>query len=108
MQLTQQVNWILQNLEKTRDDDKALYYSVVWNFYKEAFIEYEPNQFAVKMSHIYQIPSFESVRRCRATIQNKEKLYLPLKPETIKKRMNHAKKISQSIVMHSQSIYDSM
>ena len=67
---------LLETDEKCRNSDKVLTYKVMRKF-TNIYIPFEDFE---------KIPSFESIRRTRAYIQNKEKKFLPTDPNVIKKR----------------------
>lgn len=67
---------LLEQDERCRNDDKWLTYCVMRKF-TNIYIPFDDFQ---------KIPSFESIRRTRANIQNKEGKFLPTDPEVIKKR----------------------
>ena len=67
---------LLEKEERCRNDDKYLTFKVMQKFTK-IYIPFED---------FSKIPAFETVKRCRAKIQNKEKRFLPTDPEVRKKR----------------------
>lgn len=67
---------ILDRDIRSRNDDKYLTYMVMRRFTK-IYIPFED---------FSKIPAFETIKRCRAKIQNKLNLYPPTEPEVIKKR----------------------
>jgi len=67
---------LLKEDVRCRNDDKWLTYRVMRHFTK-IYIPFEDFK---------KIPAFETVKRCRANIQNKYGLYLPTEPEVLKKR----------------------
>jgi len=71
---------LLETDERCRNSDKWLTYQVMRKF-TNIYIPFEDFE---------KIPSFESIRRTRAHIQNKEKLFLPTDPAVIKKRRMRA------------------
>tara|TARA_R100001530_G_C4312975_1_gene153568 strand:+ start:491 stop:787 length:297 start_codon:yes stop_codon:yes gene_type:complete len=70
------VNNLLTIDERCRNDDKWLTYRVM-RYYTPIFIPF--NDFA-------KIPAFETIKRCRAKIQNTEKRLIPTDIKTLKKR----------------------
>lgn len=72
------VETLLKNEERCRNDDKYLTFRVMQHFTK-IYIPFED---------FNKIPAFETVKRVRAKIQNKEKRYLPTNPEVILKRQS--------------------
>jgi len=66
----------LKEDERTRNDDKWLTYKVMREF-TNIFIPFEDFK---------KIPAFETIKRCRAKIQNKEHKFLPTNPEVRRKR----------------------
>jgi len=72
------VEYLLLTDERNRNDDKWLTWNVMRHF-TPIYIPFEDFE---------KIPSFESITRIRAQIQNVEKRYLPTKPEVVAKRQN--------------------
>ena len=70
------VEYLLLTDERCRNDDKWLTFRVMQHFTK-IFIPFEDFQ---------KIPAFETVKRCRAYIQNVEKRYIPTDPLIVKRR----------------------
>lgn len=71
---------LLEREERCRNDDKWLTFRVMQHFTK-IYIPFED---------FSKIPSFETVKRTRAIIQNKEGKYQPTSPEVILKRQNRS------------------
>lgn len=69
---------LLEKEERTRNDDKWLTFRVMQHFTK-IYIPFEDFE---------KIPSFETIKRCRAIIQNKEGKFQPTSPEVILKRQS--------------------
>jgi len=67
---------LLEKDERCRNSDKWLTYKVMRKF-TNIYIPFEDFE---------KMPSFESIRRTRAMIQNKEGLFLPTDKDVIKKR----------------------
>lgn len=67
---------LLENDVRCRNDDKWLTYQVMRRFTK-IYIPFEDFQ---------RIPAFETIKRVRAKIQNKEKRFLPTDPKVLVKR----------------------
>jgi hypothetical protein len=67
---------LLQEDERCRNDDKWLTFRVMQHF-TNIFIPFEDFQ---------KIPAFETIKRCRAKIQNVENLYLPTDEKVKRKR----------------------
>ena len=81
---------ILELLEKDircRNDDKWLTYKVM-RHYTNIYIPFED---------FNKLPAFETIKRCRAKIQNKEKRFLPTSEEVIKKRWQRQKEVKRFV-----------
>ena len=61
---------------RCRNDDKCLTFRVMEHFTK-IYIPFEDFK---------KIPAFETIKRCRAKIQNVDKKFLPTDPKVIKRR----------------------
>ena len=71
-----QIEWLLQNDERCRNDDKWL----TWRFmglYTKMYIKFE--DFA-------KIPAFANIQKLRQRIQNKEHRFPPTDPKVLKMR----------------------
>jgi len=77
----------LKNDERCRNDDKWLTYRVMSNFTK-IYIPFEDFK---------KIPAFETIKRCRAKIQNVDKLFLPTLEEVKKKRKQRQQDIPKAL-----------
>lgn len=71
------VRKFLQEDERCRNDDKWLTYRVMKEFSPSMYIPFED---------FVKLPAFETVKRCRAKIQNDKHLFLPTSAEVRKKR----------------------
>lgn len=76
---------LLANDERCRNDDKWLTYRVMRHF-TNIFIPFEDFK---------KIPAFETIKRCRAKIQNQEHLYLPTNLEVLRKRQYREEEIKE-------------
>jgi hypothetical protein len=74
--VTQLVEHLLKVDERCRNDDKWLTYKVM-RWYTNIYIPFED---------FNKLPAFETVKRCRAKLQNEQGLYLPTIQEVINKR----------------------
>lgn len=63
--IKEKVNWILKEYPKTRNDDKNLFIIYTCVFH-EPLLEKDG---MIKLENIYNLPSFESIRRSRQLIQ---------------------------------------
>ena len=70
---------ILEEDDRARNDDKYLIWRVMRKF----------TNFYVPFEDFDKIPSYESVRRVRAYIQNVEHKFMPTNPEVMKKRRHN-------------------
>lgn len=70
------VEQLLSMDKRCRNDDKWLTYRVM-RHYTNIYIPFEDFE---------KLPAFETIKRCRAKIQNVEKKYLPTDPKVIAKR----------------------
>lgn len=79
-------NIVLKLLEedvRCRNDDKWLTFRVMQHFTK-IYIPFEDFK---------KIPSFETIKRVRAKIQNEDKLFIPTDERVLKKRSNFRKAV---------------
>ncbi len=73
--LKDKVYFCLQNYERTRNSDKVLLCTIYWIFYRKYLIENKggglfTQAFSIPLSAIlYDLPSSESICRCRRKIQ---------------------------------------
>lgn len=67
---------LLAEDERCRNDDKWLTYRVMRHF----------TNIYINFDDFKKIPAFETIKRIRAHIQNKQRLYLPTDPSILKKR----------------------
>lgn len=74
---------LLETDERARNDDKYLTYLVMQK-YTDIYINFDDFE---------KIPAFETIKRCRALIQNKEGKFPPTSEEVIKKRKNRQQDI---------------
>jgi hypothetical protein len=79
------VEHLLETDERCRNDDKWLTYLVMRRF-TNIYIPFEDFK---------KIPAFETVKRCRAQIQNKEKRFKPTNPEILMKRQSRERTFNQ-------------
>ncbi len=70
--------------ERCRNDDKWLTY-LVMRQYTNIYIPFDDFK---------KIPAFETIKRCRAKIQNGDKLFLPTDPKVLKRRHHRQNYIS--------------
>lgn len=76
---------LLETDERCRNDDKWLTYSVMRHF-TNIYIPFE--DFA-------KIPAFETIKRCRAKIQNVDKLFIPTNPLVRAKRQQRQREVKE-------------
>ena len=85
--LKEKVIYCLEKYPETRNSDTKLTSAVWLEFYKQfLFTAPDGTCAAIKLLDLYKIPHQDSVKRIRATIQNKENKFLPSDPEVRKKR----------------------
>jgi len=72
--------------ERTRSSDKALINSVIYEYYRDKIDE----NGKISLLDLYEIPSFESITRCRRKIQEEGK-YLATKEVMIQRGWNELK-----------------
>ena len=101
------VLYCLKKYPQSRNNDEVLYYCILWDFYHDAYIEYEPGKWAIKTDALYSLPSASSVRRARQYIQNTENLFLPTDKSILKKRKQTQKYVQENI-MKGIDVYDKM
>ena len=75
-----QVERVLIENPKTRDDDKLLTVAVWQKFYLD------PGRSFVYLHEIHDLPSHDAIKRIRAKIQNVERRLVPTSPEVAKSR----------------------
>lgn len=78
--LRKQVETVMRENPKTRDDDKLLTVAVWMKYYLP------PYRTVVNLTEIMELPSQASIKRVRAKIQNVAKEYLPTTAEVAKIR----------------------
>ena len=78
---------LLKEDERCRNDDKWLTYRVMRHFTR-IFIPFEDFQ---------KIPAFETIKRCRANIQNKSHLFLPTSEKIRRRRKQREKTIPKHL-----------
>lgn len=81
------VEQFLKEDERCRNDDKWLTYKVMRCF-TNIYIPFED---------FSKMPAFESIKRCRAKIQNELKLYPPTDPEIIRKRQKRQGEVIEAL-----------
>ena len=81
------ISEILANDIRARNDDKYLTFLVMRRF-TNIYINFEDFK---------KIPAFESIKRIRAVIQNKEKLYLPTDEKVINRRWQRQQEVKQFV-----------
>lgn len=85
--IKKQVEKALKENESARNDDKYLTWLVLRNY----------TNIYIKFTDFNKLPSFETIRRMRQVIQNKEKRLIPTDPKVIKKRQQREKEIRKII-----------
>lgn len=70
---------------RCRNDDKWLTYRVMRRF-TNIFIAFDDFK---------KIPAFETIKRCRAKIQNEHKLYPPTDPKVLAKRQRRQQEVKE-------------
>jgi len=78
---------LLATEERCRNDDKWLTYQVMRKF----------TNIYIPFNDFKKLPAFETIKRCRATLQNKENLYLPTDPKVIERRQKREKEIKEIV-----------
>jgi hypothetical protein len=81
--VTELVENLLENDVRCRNDDKWLTYRVM-RYFTNIYIPFEDFK---------KIPAFETIKRCRAKIQNVEKRFPPTDPKVIIQRKVRARVI---------------
>lgn len=89
---------LLAEDERCRNDDKWLTYRVMRKF-TNIFIPFEDFE---------KIPAFETIKRCRAKIQNEMKIYQPTSPEVMRKRQRRQIEIRDLMVTQPEDLNSSM
>jgi hypothetical protein len=79
------IEHLLETDERCRNDDKYLTYKV-FRYFTNIYIPFEDFD---------KLPSFETVKRCRAKIQNVERRFLPTNPDVIARRQNRQREVKE-------------
>lgn len=87
------VRKILAEDEKARNSDKYLTYKVMKQF----------TNIAIPFEEFEKIPTFESVRRTRQILQNREHLFMPTDEDIIQKRKSRQKEFKEWSVDHGRT-----
>lgn len=82
----QKVRYILEYVPQTRNDDGLLFAHYVNHFYPQLVRRMEDGHKYVALKHFKDLPSFETIRRCRQIIQNDNGDFIPTDPKVIKGR----------------------
>lgn len=86
------VKGILAKDERARNCDKYLTFRVIeWFLYATQW----RTGFVLALDQLNELPAFETVKRVRAKIQNKEGLYLPTDEKVRDKRRKRQKQMSE-------------
>jgi hypothetical protein len=88
------VLYCLEKYEGTRNSDKMLINSIIWEFYNDIIDEDKK----IHIQDLYQLPSFEGITRCRRLIQNKEKLFTPTEKSVQKNRIKQEKACKEFLI----------
>ena len=83
--LKKEVEYCLGKYEQARNSDAYLTNAVWINFYKE-FLREVDSDWVLPLKYNGFVASRDDIKRVRATIQNKEKRFLPTSWEVAKKR----------------------
>lgn len=83
--LKDKILYCLEKYPESRNSDTKLTNAIWVEFYSEHLFK-ENGQWAVKLTEIYELPKHGDVKRVRAIIQNKEKMFLPTDLEIRKQR----------------------
>lgn len=84
--LKDKILYCLEKYPETRNSDIKLTSAVWFEYYSDKLVTLDDKRLAVPLVELYKIPSQADVKRIRAIIQNKKKLWLPTEPEVRKKR----------------------
>lgn len=76
---------LLKEDERCRNDDKWLTYRVMREF----------TNIYIPFADFEKIPAFETIKRVRAKIQNKDRLYQPTDSDVLKKRRTRAQTFNE-------------
>lgn len=87
-QVSELVEKLLANEIRCRNDDKWLTFRVMQH-YTKIFIAFEDFD---------KIPAFETIKRCRAKIQNVEKRFLPTNEKVIRRRKQRQQDVIKWVV----------
>ena len=84
----QMVEFVLEHSETARDSDEILT-TFIWETYYSEYCYEIPSKHVrgfTSYDIIYNLPSFQTISRCRRYIQNNEKRFLPTSEAVRKKR----------------------
>lgn len=87
LNLTQKVEAVLATEPQSRNSDITLTQEI-WKKYHTESLIYHPNtnEPFVKLSHLFDLPREDNIKRIRAKIQNEERRYLPTDPKVFYER----------------------
>ncbi len=80
------VRTVLATKKHTRNNDNALTAEYIKRFYKQHVYRDRSGNLVVRLKDFKKLPTLESIRRCRAIIQNVNKQYLPTDAKVRKAR----------------------
>jgi hypothetical protein len=83
--LKAQVENCLKEFPDTRNSDITLTIAV-WIKYYPAHLDYNNGIYSIKLSHLFDIPHEDNIKRIRCIFQNEKKLYLPTDKKVREKR----------------------
>lgn len=85
----QRVEFILQNNERARSEDRVLIMMVYWVFYREAFKKIDKVWYLSAYEFVNNFPSTESIRRCRQKFQEFGKYQATKKVEKARMKLEY-------------------
>ena len=84
--LKEKVLTILEKYPETRNSDIKLTNAIWFEYYKEFLVALPNGEAGVSLLNIYELPHQDNIKRLRAHIQNKKKMFLPTSLEVAKQR----------------------
>jgi len=86
--IKQKIEYILNDSEQCRNDDKILYLTYVKQFHRKS-VTYSKikEKFYISFDAFLELPVYSTIKRLRAIIQNKEGKLRPTDTKVLKRRL---------------------
>src|SRR5690606_21326136 len=94
--LKYQVEFVLENEERARNDDNFLHEVLIRTFYRQYLVNID-GAMGVKLSSFADLPNRETIKRVRAKIQNTEGRFVPTSWQVAKARQWNEDKWKQAL-----------